>query len=81
MRPLLPTEFEGEPQFDPLICDHCVECHFGKVISPFGFVFEPLSDDLFLGWRTARVNAGGETPWLSATPVKFRASPKAVQRE
>jgi hypothetical protein len=78
---LLPTKFEAETHIDPGIYDHCVECHFGKVTSPFGFVFAPLSADLFLGWCTARVNAGGETPWLSATPVKFRASPKAVQRE
>ena len=32
---------------------------FGKIISPFGFVFAALSADLFLGRCTARVNAGG----------------------
>ena len=65
---MLLTEFETETDIDPGIYDHCVECHFGKVTSPLGFAFAPQSAELFLGWCTGRVNADGETPWLSATP-------------
>jgi hypothetical protein len=75
---LLQTEFEAETHVDPGIYDHCVECHFGKVTSRFGFGLAPLSADLFLGWCTAHVNAGGETPWLSATPVKLAVSKRST---
>jgi hypothetical protein len=47
----------------------------GKVISPFGFVFAPLSADL--RWCTARVNADGETP---CSPPHLLSSGRAQKR-